>query len=115
MELASLDVLKQQKITELLRTISPAQAALLSRAVAAMRESGSAALPTDLILEALAPAANIAPSQRPSLREIISIPLEPFLTEEEQRDVGAGLIHASVVELWWEALMATAGGEIAAI
>jgi hypothetical protein len=113
--LAALGNDKLQQITAMLRAMPPGKAAMLARAVTAMRASGGGSLPTDLILEALAPALRTARRDRSSLRRMICMPLEPFLTDEEQRDDAAGLIQRTMLLPWWDALIAVAGAEIAAL
>jgi hypothetical protein len=113
--LAALGSEKLQQITELLRAMPPAKAALLARTVTALRASGGGSLPTDLILEALAPALRTARPDRSSLCRMICMPFEPFLTNEEQRDEAAGLLPRAMLQPWWEALSAVAAREIAAL
>jgi hypothetical protein len=110
----TLNAEKQQKISELLKALPPTQAALMARAVAALRANGSVALPTDFILETLAPAVQVVRPDRSSLRHMICIPLEPFLTNDEQCDVSAGRIKRAMLQLWWDALTAVAGSEMTA-
>jgi hypothetical protein len=113
--LAALGSEKRQQITELLRAMPPGKAALLARAITAMRASGGGTLPTDFILDALSPALQTARPDRSSLRRMICMPFEPFLTDDAQRDDAVGLIQRTTLMPWWDALTAVAGPEIAAL
>jgi hypothetical protein len=112
--LIALGTEKLQQIADLLKAMPPEKAAMLARALTAMRASDGSSLPTELLLEALGPTLRLGRPDRSSLRRMICMPLEPFLTDEEQRDTTAGLIQRAMLVPWWDALDAVAGQEIAA-
>jgi hypothetical protein len=113
--LAALGDGKRRQITELLRTMPAGKAAMLARTVTAMRASEGDSLPTDVILEALAPTLGTGRADRSSLPRMICMPLEPFLTDRAQRDDSAGLVQRAMLRQWWDALTAVAASEIAAL
>jgi hypothetical protein len=113
--LAALRDEKLQQITELLKTMPVGKAAMLARTVSALRGSEEGeALPTKLILDALAPTLGTGRPDRSALQRMICMPLEPFLTNDAQHDHSAGLIQRAMLMPWWNAVGAVASTAIAA-
>lgn len=106
---------KLQQINQLLKAMPARKTALLARAVTAMRTSGGENSPTKAIIEVLAPTLRTTRRDRASLQRMVCMPLEPFLTNEEERDEAAGLIPRAMLKPWWQAMTAIAGAEIAAL